>query len=189
MGLARKANERNRGNAIISWSIVALFITYAFPEPLTAQSEEDALKTLTRMLEKGTLKNLDGVSIRVERFSPDASKIGLTQSSVLDDVELELRRSRIRIIPDEEETRFDSTIYVNIAVFEASEIECFVYSISIELKDWVTIERNGRELQAVTWSRESIGMARESKALNAITESNRRLLVQFMNAYLDANSG
>jgi len=102
-----------------------------------------------------SLYGLEGVCLVVEGLNPVIEKNGLATSRLQADVEEELSKVGIPVLPKEGEPTAP-ILYVNVNVHKLDEL--FFYSIHVELHQLVTLVRDPSiEMQAPTWNVGSVG--------------------------------
>ena len=135
-----------------------------------------------------SFRGLKGVYVFVENLEPQIEKDGLTQNSIKRDVEMMLRKAKIKTLSKGE--WFDMTgspyLYVNPNVLKLTETKEYIYSISIALKQNVYPVREPIEiLGAATWS--VGGIIGITPNLDKIRASVKELANKFIQTYLSVN--
>ncbi len=135
-----------------------------------------------------SLRGLKGVYVFVENLEPQIEKAGLTRNSVRRDVELMLRKAKIKILSKGE--WFDVTgspyLYVNANVLKLPDTKEYIYSVNIALKQNVYPVREAIEiLGAATWS--VGGIIGITPSLDKIRASVREQVNKFIKTYLSVN--
>ena len=103
-----------------------------------------------------SLYGLEGGGVVVEGLNPVIEKNGLLTSRLQADVEEELGKAGIPVLPRSEVGPADPLLYINVNVHKLDEL--FFYSISVELHQLVTLARDPAiEIQAPTWNVGSVG--------------------------------
>ena len=103
-----------------------------------------------------SLYGLEGVCLVVEGLNPVIEKNGLATSRLQADVEEELSKAGIPVLPRNEIGPTDLLLYININAYQLDEL--FFYSICIEAQQLVILARDPSiEIQATTWNVGSIG--------------------------------
>jgi len=101
------------------------------------------------------LYGLKGVCLIVEGLNPVIEKNGLLTSRLQTDVEEELGKAGIPVLP-KEGWPTAPVLYVNVSAHRSDEL--FFYSISVELHQLVILARDPAiEIQAPTWNVGSVG--------------------------------
>ena len=112
--------------------------------------------TCGRTLQRESLYGLEGVGGVVEGLGQVIEKEGLPTSRLQTDVEEELNRAAIPILPRSEVGPMDPLLYVNVNAHKLDEI--YFYSIHVELHQLVILAREPSiEIQAPTWRVGSVG--------------------------------
>ena len=135
-----------------------------------------------------SLRGLKGIYVFVENLDPQIEKDGLTKNSIKRDVEMMLRKAKIKTLSKGE--WFDVTgspyLYVNANVLKLPDTKEYIYSISIALKQNVYPVREPIEiLGAATWS--VGGIIGITPNLDKIRTSVRELVNKFIKTYLSVN--
>jgi hypothetical protein len=135
-----------------------------------------------------SLRGLKGIYVFVENLDPQIEKDGLTKNSIKRDVEMMLRKAKIKTLSKGE--WFDVTgspyLYVNANVLKLPDTKEYIYSISIALKQNVYPVREAIEiLGAATWS--VGGIIGITPSLDKIRASVREQVNKFIKTYLSVN--
>ncbi len=103
-----------------------------------------------------SLYGLEGVCLVVEGLNPAIEKDGLLTSRLQTDVEEELSKAGIPVLPRNEIGPTDPLLYININAYKLDEI--YFYSIHVEFHQLVILAREPSiEIQAPTWRVGSVG--------------------------------
>ena len=135
-----------------------------------------------------SFRGLKGVYVFVENLDPQIEKDGLTQDSIKRDVEVMLRKAKIKTLSKGEwfEVTGSPYLYVNANVLKLTETKEYIYSISIALKQNVYPVREPIEiLGAATWS--VGGIIGITPNLDKIRASVKELVNTFIKTYLSVN--
>ncbi|MCZ6548196.1 MAG: hypothetical protein O6837_08790 [Deltaproteobacteria bacterium] len=109
-----------------------------------------------RTLKRESLYGFEGVGILVENLNPIIEKESLLTSRLQADVEEELSKAGIPVLPRSEGGPTDPLLYVNVNAHKLDEL--FFYSIHVELQQLVALARDPSiEMQATTWNVGSVG--------------------------------
>ncbi len=112
--------------------------------------------TCGRTLQRESLYGLEGVGVLVESLNPVIEKNGLLTSRLQADVEEELGKAGIPVLPRNEIGPTDPLLYININAYKLDEL--FFYSIHVEFHQLVILAREPSiEIQAPTWNVGSVG--------------------------------
>ena len=104
-----------------------------------------------RTLPRESLYGLEGVCVVVEGLDPVIEKNGLLTSRLQTDVEEELSKAGIPVLPRSEVGPMDPFLYVNVNAHKLDEL--FFYSIHVELHQLVTLAREPSiEMLIPTWN-------------------------------------
>ena len=137
--------------------------------------------------EKETLRGLKGVYVLVENLSPDIEEDELKLSTIQTNVELKLRMAGIKVLTREESSKELGIpfLYVQLNIMKSSG--SYVFSILIELREWVYLTRDTTiECTATTWRNGTVGVA-GSRNLDFIRDSIKDYVDKFINDYLSMN--
>ncbi len=108
-----------------------------------------------RTLQRESLYGLEGVGVVVEGLGQVIENEGLLTRHLQEDVEEELSKAGIPVLP-KEGWPTALVLYVNVNAHKLDEL--FFYSISVELHQLVTLARDPAiEIQAPTWNVGSVG--------------------------------
>ena len=108
-----------------------------------------------RTLQRESLYGLEGVYVLVEGLGQVIEKNGLLTSRLQTDVEEELSKAGIPVLP-KEGWPTALVLYVNVNAHKLDEL--FFYSIHVELHQLVILARDPAiEIQAPTWNVGSVG--------------------------------
>jgi len=127
-----------------------------------------------------SLYGLERVCLVVEGLNPVIEKNGLLTSRLQTDVEEELSKAGIPVLPKE---RWPTVpvLYVNVSAHKSDEL--FFYSISVELHQLVTLARDPAiEIQAPTWNVGSVGSV-GSANLYQIRGGVKKYIEEFISDY------
>ncbi len=128
-----------------------------------------------------SLYGLEGVCLVVEGLNPVIEKNGLLTSRLQTDVEEELSKAGIPVLPRSEVGPMDPFLYVNVNAHKLDEL--FFYSIRVELHQSVTLVRDPSiEMQATPWDVGSVGSV-GSANLYQIREAVKEYIREFISAY------
>jgi len=121
--------------------------------------------------ETAALKGLRVIGVLVEDIKPDVEKEGITSRFIQTDVELRLRRAGLRVL-SEDEIRMSLApfLYVNISLLKIEGSEVYAATISVNLMELVTVDRNKERIHATTWSADSTAILGKER-LRRIKES------------------
>ena len=134
-----------------------------------------------RTLQRESLYGLEGVYVVVEGLGQVIEKNGLLTSRLQTDVEEELSKAGIPVLPRSEVGPMDPFLYVNVNAHKLDEL--FFYSIRVELHQSVTLVRDPSiEMQATPWDVGSVGSV-GSANLYQIREAVKEYIREFISAY------
>ena len=109
-----------------------------------------------RTLQRESLYGFERVGVLVENLNPVIEKEGLLTSRLRADVEEELNRAGIPVLPRNEIGPTDPLLYININAYKLDEI--YFYSIHVEFHQLVILARElSIEIQAPFWRVGSVG--------------------------------
>jgi hypothetical protein len=162
------------------------------PEPNMSQDEALALMQYNES-PSNSLKGLRGVTVAVELLHPEAEEYGLTRKAIQTDSELRLRQNGIRVIPLNEYSTFDATLYINVGTvlsdeFPNTDLRIAAVSIKVEVKQSVMLFRDPKIWRnATTWENGHIVLCEVSKLRSFVRETVQDCVDEFINDYLAAN--
>jgi len=136
------------------------------------------------------LKGLKGVEVVIESLSKGEEITGLTKDRIKTVVELELRKSRIKIFSNKESLKIKGSpfLYINANIQELDNNVGYVSSITLSIREFSSLERNPKiKVYADTWKNGLLLIVPRKGASKSIVNAVRRLLDQFSNDYMKAN--
>ncbi len=169
--------------------VVAVLVACASVHGAGAQNAADEFR-------RRTLVGLRGVGVLIESIDSEIEKAGLSVSILRTDVELELRRSGITVLPSiaelsppavlERMAAGDPYLYVNVNALR-SPAGYYVYSVHVELQQGARLVRDPKmTVHAATWNSGSAGTVGLA-GLSMLRERVRDHVDRFANDYLAAN--
>lgn len=170
----------NKKHRMIVMALVFLFIIAPTVEGFAIDSQ----------FQRETLKGLQGVLVAIENIDPVAQKDGLTKDLLQTDVELQLRKSGIKVLTEEEtyKTSGRPILYVKVSLLKHGAVEIYAYEIEVQLEQTVYLMRNPNiGTLAVTWDIENIGMVGTENMKTSIRGHVKDHVDKFINAYLAMN--
>ena len=177
-------------NKMIALLISVLFAGCAVhkPSPPTvqkAQPEEQVRVDLNKHSSDATIATLRGIKklrVAIKYFSSEIESAGLTRAQIESDTELKLREAGIEVAKPY--TKDVPYLYVKHNI--SKEIESYIYNISVEVCQPVTLKRNRaiKLLPACTWSAGGVGMTDDP---NDIRDKIAGYVDSFAEASLSAN--
>jgi hypothetical protein len=131
-----------------------------------------------------SLHGIDRITVLVEKLDGDSINSGVTEDSLRTQVELELRRTGIKV------AAIDGTpvYYLRLTtVVSSSGLRC--YSLETSMLQNVTLVRNPSVvvINASTWSLQFTGLASLSIYPGEVRKNLSVLLDKFLNDYLSVN--
>jgi hypothetical protein len=134
--------------------------------------------------DRATLKGLKSFFVLIENLSNDAKRGGLGMEQLKTDVELRLRKARVRLADHD----FGDYLYINVSAFQVSRPEGFVYCIHVGLNQSVHLDRDKSiSCTAQTWDTGTVGTAPRSEFASEVRGTVGDLVDKFINDYLAAN--
>jgi hypothetical protein len=107
-----------------------------------------------------SLRGLEGVWVVIEYLQPYAEQAGLTRGQLQTDVELRLRKAGVRVLTAEEgvNAKGRPRLYVNVTIATSPNIYFYAYTVLVEVRQRVRLERApSTEGAASTWRRHVTG--------------------------------
>lgn len=135
-----------------------------------------------------SLRGLQGVMVVVEKIQPEAERDGLTKSQLQVGVELELRKSGIKVLTKEERlsTPGGPYLYVNVNLRKSS-VGVYGISIKVELYQELILSRDPSIITlAATWHTGYAGIVGVMNLRN-VYDVTKDLIDIFINDYLSVN--
>jgi hypothetical protein len=136
-----------------------------------------------------TLRGLPGVHVLVEQIpDQEIQRRGLTVEYLKTQVELRLRSYGITVLDEEQclQSTLGPYLYVNVNIIVRGD-GLVAYSVSVGLKQTVTLGTNGNTCSATTWLESSVGMVGLDSAREAIDRYVRANVDMFVNDFLAVN--
>jgi len=136
-----------------------------------------------------TLQGVTTLGVLIEEVGPTATKIGLTEERLRSLVEAALRKGGVPVVGPE---RFKANpalpyFYVRLSVLEQAHSPTYVFSISVQFKQGVLLERDPkRSATATTWETGYFGVVGQLKS-ESIKDSTMEQVDRFINAFKNAN--
>lgn len=154
----------------------------------TARGQADSQRTCA------TLCGLKGVCVfvDVQGVTPEAEQVGFTRHRIQTDVELRLRRSRIRATSPDDAIQPIGVAALNVTVMilkrSLLDVDSYVYRIDVELHQAVRLVRDPEIVApAQTWqATPTVGIVGKAR-IRSIRESVDDAVDEFINAYLAVN--
>lgn len=140
--------------------------------------------------ERKSLRGLAGVYVLVEKLDPDDEALGISEEQFRTKAELELRKAGIRVLTREEYIKNDRSpyIYINMSLLQpGGELGLVVVSLQVSLEQTVTLG-NGDSVAASTWNKAVFGSMGKEDVQSIRSETLPRLIEEFANDFLAANS-
>jgi hypothetical protein len=134
--------------------------------------------------ERQSLKGLESISVLIESVEPELERDGIVASQLKTDVESRLRESGIRV------SNLPEAVFVYVAVkaLKRSAGSGYVYTVTLEVEQPVTVDRTGQSLRGSTWSAPStVGIVPLDRASPVVREVVRDQVDKFINAFLAVN--
>lgn len=169
-------------NKLLSGRIlIAALVLVCVPVSIRAQTEADP--------ERETLRGLDGVMVLVEDLRPDVIADGVTVKMIQTAAEKKLKAAGIKVLSENElmSTPGYPYLYINLNSIKPPGGSGYIYSISLELYQAVTLDRDSKnKCLASTWEVSMVGMVTTSQ-LKGVVDRISALVDEFMDDYAAAN--
>jgi hypothetical protein len=136
-----------------------------------------------------TLRGLSGVMVIVENVRDDAEEAGLNTLDLQKEIELQLGKADISVIPHEEwrETGGRPWLYVSINTIKYPT--GYFFSLDLQLKQEVSLRRQPSIVtSSATWEIGSVGFVGTENLHAKVSESVSKFLEEFITDYAIANS-
>jgi len=186
---------------LFSIAIIIAWITIALPG--VGRADDKAR-------ERKTLRGIQAIVVIVHEveaeWRAELEKVGLSESLLESEIERQLEKAGIRVLPDEASTRseFEGILNVRLRfsdpepakkqfptfdkkgeVIEKVDVKKrYVYAIRLNLRQLVSLKRDPTaEAFSITWQAESVGMRR----LALIKDDIKSLVDVFIEAYISEN--
>ena len=137
---------------------------------------------------RNSLKDVESFYVSVEPLAADIEKDGLTQKSIQDDVQMQLRGAGIKTVPEKEafDVPGNPYLYVNSHVMKLSATKEYIYSIRVSFRQNVYSVREPTIIVgAATWS--SANIIGITGNLAKIPTSIKTQVATFIEAYRFVN--
>ena len=129
---------------------------------------------------RASLKEMTAVSVKAYQVGTDAQRAGLTISQLQTDVEVQLRKAGITVVPASE-----GQLHVSVWDMKRDSDPAIRFHISIEFVQSVKLDRAANLLvPAVTWSMNGFAETSDVCQVRLILSD---LVNSFINAYLEQN--
>ena len=142
-------------------------------------------------LEIETLRGLEGIGVIVENLREDAGRERLTTTQVQTDVKLRLRKAGIRVLTEEQRLKTPGRpyLYVNVNARKVEQMDHYVYSIRVALRQIVSLERDPSiTTVGETWDQGYLGITTTDEMPKDIRDDVGDFVdMMFINDYLTAN--
>jgi len=170
----------------------------------------DVCRADDKARDRKTLQGIQAVVVKVHaveaEWQAELEKVGLSESLLETEIERQLEKGGIRVLPDEASARSEfegilnvrlkfsdpepvkkqfSTFDKNAKIIEKVDVKkSYVYAIRLNLRQLVSLKRDpSAEFFSITWQAESVGMRR----LMYIREDIRNLVDRFIEVYTSEN--
>ena len=166
-------------------SRIAPFLTLSPVCPLRAQ------RVVGGVLDRESLRDLDGIHVVVEDLRADAQEDGLTTQAVEEEVRRRLREAGVRYVGAERWVVEEGSpyLYVNVNTVKSEAEGLYVFGIDIQLNQTVRMIRNPSvAIPATTWTSGCRVGAVEVKGLPTLIEVIGESVQRFIKA-LEAVEG
>ena len=139
-------------------------------------------------INRESIRGIKGVHVLIKKPGQDEIPDELTADLILKDVELRLRKNGITVLTEEGMRIYPGNplLYININFIKMKNVRSYIYSLSINFEQSVTLERNKLPVRAVTWSSGVVGYTPINK-LNSVRKDIKELVDKFINTYLSVN--
>ena len=136
-----------------------------------------------------SLRNLDGVTVIVESFHPDAEQVNLSRAVVELDVRKKLRDAGISMLSDDdrEANPRRPVLYINCNLMYVSQIGLATFSIDVEVYQRVTLE-GGEKAQGLTWAKSYLGVQGKETAAQKVRDIVGEHIDLFIADYQESNN-
>ena len=137
---------------------------------------------------RNSLKDIQSFYVSVERLAPEIEQDGLTQKSIQDDVQMQLRGAGIETVPEKEafDVPGNPYLYVNSHVLKLPATKEYIYSIRVSFHQNVYSLREPTIIVgAATWS--SANVIGITGNLTKIRASIKSQVATFIEAYRFVN--
>lgn len=122
-------------------------------------------------LQRSRLKGLDGVNVIIYDMQRDIEHTGLTETQLKTDVELKLRKANIRVLHDS--LVGVPNLYVMVHAIETDDLISVVYSIRVQVNDFVLLLRSGQNFLFGEWMDAQLEQAIESRSPSLAADAIR----------------
>ncbi len=136
-----------------------------------------------------TLRGLPGVMVIVENVRDDAEAAGLNVTDLQKQVELQLGKAGIPIIPHEEWRETGGRPWLYVSVNTIKYLAGYFFSLDLQLKQEVSLRRQPSIVtSSATWEIGSVGFIGTENLHEKVSESLSKFLDEFISDYAVANS-
>ena len=173
------------------WIAVVVLLTICISLVFAVENKTETQALPQFISEKDTLKGLQGVSVLIESLDSGKEKYGLTTQQMQTDVELRLRQNGIKVLSNKEMYAAPGMpyLYVNVNLVITEDSPIAGYSISVQLKQNILLERDPTKncCGATTWDSGGAGFISKGR-IPTLRENIKDQIDIFSNDYLAVNS-
>ena len=136
-----------------------------------------------------TLRGLPGVMVIVENVRDDAEAAGLNTVDLQQEIESQLAKAEISVIPHEEWRETGGRPWLYVSVNTIKYLTGYFFSLDLQLKQEVSLRRQPSIVtSSATWELGSVGFVATENLHAKVSESVSTFLAEFINDYAIANS-
>ena len=165
-----------------TWIVgVLFFLAVSAVCPLWAQAH----RVVGGVLDRESLRDLDGIHVLVEDLRADAQKDGLTTEVVEEEVRRRLREAGVRYVGADRWVVEEGSpyLYVNVNTVKSEAEGLYVFGIDIRLNQTIRMVRNPQvTIPATTWTSGCRVGAVETKGLPALVDIIGESVQRFIEA-------
>lgn len=148
--------------------------------------------------QRASLQGLKGIYVLIDGQFDDLIREGLTKDQLKTDVELQLRKARIKVLTEQEFETMPESPHLSITVSSSkgaigvsgsySKTTFYAIGLLIQLHQDVILIRNPKmKISGVTWKTILTGWHEAKDVKNSVRENLKDGIDIFMNDYLTAN--
>ncbi len=144
--------------------------------------------------QKDVLRGLKGVTIVVEKITPDIERLGLTKNQIQSNVESQIRKVGIKVLKNFQPPAM-TALYVNVhAINPYQSRSIVVYSVNVMLFENAYLQRgigtvgDLKEVRAADWVSGMVGFVGIAR-INEIYKKVELEVDKFISDYLTVNQG
>ena len=136
-----------------------------------------------------SLRGLPGVEVVIENLTAELKELGLNAEQLRGDLQSRLREGGLRVLTPDTQVPGRPWLYVRIAALKSSNLPLVSYSVSAQVRQDVTLDRNpDLHVGGTTWEIDAAGLAGTGVLAGAVHDTIQTLADGFSTDFLAANN-